>query len=329
MLDQFPSKPWEEMSAAEQTYFYDMPEEDLVSRWHSPSGAALKEKIVAINLAYGSSGEYKEFLGTVKTDVGKKPPKVDLRGIDFSGFSNLKNDEIFGFDFSNCLLNYSDFSDSEFTSSSFTNSDVLYSDFSDSVLDHCDFSHSNLTLTSFDHARLEESDFRGSWLAFVSFVDADLGFIRFDRRTDFYNIDVTKLRGSSNPLFVSFIRRKHFLKHFKEQSLKNKIIYYIWLAISDCGQSFSRWLVVSLLICFAFGFVYSSFPQSFNILNGRIPTWFTFYYYSVVTFTTLGFGDVVPKNLFAEMAVTAEVILGYVMLGGLISIFATKFIPKG
>lgn len=47
-------------------------------------------------------------------------------------------------------------------------------------------------------------------------------------------------------------------------------------------------------------------------------------YYSVVTFTTLGFGDVTPNTQEAAWWVMAEVIAGYVMLGGLISIFATK-----
>ena len=47
-------------------------------------------------------------------------------------------------------------------------------------------------------------------------------------------------------------------------------------------------------------------------------------YYSVVTFTTLGFGDISPKTIPAAMWVMAEVIIGYVMLGGLISIFANK-----
>ena len=47
-------------------------------------------------------------------------------------------------------------------------------------------------------------------------------------------------------------------------------------------------------------------------------------YYSVVTFTTLGFGDITPKTLEASRWLMAEVILGYVMLGGLISIFANK-----
>ena len=47
-------------------------------------------------------------------------------------------------------------------------------------------------------------------------------------------------------------------------------------------------------------------------------------YYSIVTFTTLGFGDITPRTPLAAVLVTLEVVLGYFMLGGLISILATK-----
>ena len=39
----------------------------------------------------------------------------------------------------------------------------------------------------------------------------------------------------------------------------------------------------------------------------------------------LGFGDIVPLTNPARLAVGIEVVLGYIMLGGLISIFANKF----
>jgi voltage-gated potassium channel Kch len=47
-------------------------------------------------------------------------------------------------------------------------------------------------------------------------------------------------------------------------------------------------------------------------------------YYSFVTFTTLGLGDVYPATQTAARLVIFEVVVGYIMLGGLISIFATK-----
>ena len=48
------------------------------------------------------------------------------------------------------------------------------------------------------------------------------------------------------------------------------------------------------------------------------------FYFSVVTLTTLGYGDVLPASLGAQVVVLFEVIMGYIMLGGLLSIFATK-----
>jgi hypothetical protein len=49
---------------------------------------------------------------------------------------------------------------------------------------------------------------------------------------------------------------------------------------------------------------------------------FSMIYYSVVTSTTLGFGDVKPQTAVAVLVVMTEVILD--MLGGLISILANK-----
>jgi sorbitol-specific phosphotransferase system component IIC len=53
-------------------------------------------------------------------------------------------------------------------------------------------------------------------------------------------------------------------------------------------------------------------------------TFFTPVYYSIVTYTTLGFGDVTPRTVRGELFVTLEVIIGYLTLGLLISILANK-----
>ncbi len=60
--------------------------------------------------------------------------------------------------------------------------------------------------------------------------------------------------------------------------------------------------------------------------SGQTLRWslFTTVYYSVVTFTTLGFGDITPRTPLAAGIVMLEVIVGYLMLGILISILATK-----
>ena len=44
-----------------------------------------------------------------------------------------------------------------------------------------------------------------------------------------------------------------------------------------------------------FGFIYEFWPEMLDY-GGSADTWFTPFYYSIVTFTTLGFGDVTPKT---------------------------------
>ena len=89
-----------------------------------------------------------------------------------------------------------------------------------------------------------------------------------------------------------------------------------------------HWALTSLILAVIFGTVYFVMgPARFAV--DCLPTegwrsFLTMLYYSVVTFTTLGFGDITPKTLPTAMVVTIEVFVGYVMLGGLISIFANK-----
>ena len=47
-------------------------------------------------------------------------------------------------------------------------------------------------------------------------------------------------------------------------------------------------------------------------------------YYSVVTMTTLGYGDAVPASTAEQVMAMVQVVIGDVMLGGVLSIFATK-----
>jgi hypothetical protein len=53
-------------------------------------------------------------------------------------------------------------------------------------------------------------------------------------------------------------------------------------------------------------------------------TWFTPFYFSIVTFTTLGFGDVKPNGVVGELLASSEVIIGYLTLGLLLAVLAEK-----
>jgi uncharacterized protein YjbI with pentapeptide repeats len=187
-----PEKSWEDMESAEQDFYRKMSEEDIVERWHSDEGDKIIEKIIEINFSDASNDEYSKFIGKIKADWGKKEPKYDLRGLNLSEFSNFiegtedEDYEYIGFNFSNCLLQYSDFSNAVLNSSDFTNSDVLYSDFSNSNLDNSNFANANLTHSNFDNTFLEHANLCGTWMTGVSFENADLGYIKYNRKTNFY-----------------------------------------------------------------------------------------------------------------------------------------------
>jgi len=56
-----------------------------------------------------------------------------------------------------------------------------------------------------------------------------------------------------------------------------------------------------------------------------IPSIFQYFYLSVVTFATLGFGDITPLCWQAQVPVVIEVIFGYLFLGLIITIIARRF----
>lgn len=104
----------------------------------------------------------------------------------------------------------------------------------------------------------------------------------------------------------------------------HKTIMWLWARL-DYGRSIWRVAVIASAVAALFGLVYSLSPGMLYYDEGRMDVnRFTPFYYSIVTYTTLGFGDVTPKTLAGQILVTFEVILGYVTLGLLISILANR-----
>ncbi|NQS98818.1 MAG: pentapeptide repeat-containing protein [candidate division Zixibacteria bacterium] len=211
-------------------------------------------------------------------------------------------------------------------------------------------------------ADLTEADLAGTDLSWADFRNANLSSVSWHKglklvwrgvfpRLEYLNkpvsVEGASIAGASfanSRHFERFIRDEQFIQELEATAKTNKSLRWIlrlWKWSSDYGRSFFRWAFISVVIAVIFGFVFadyyipfwvpdifadiiSIFAPELNIAKDTADTWYSPYYFSVVTFTTLGFGDVTPLNFAGQVWITLEVILGYVMLGGLISILANK-----
>ena len=94
------------------------------------------------------------------------------------------------------------------------------------------------------------------------------------------------------------------------------------------GRSHPSLRQIAVTTAALFGVIFSVFADHFTFPGAdeldRRRSAFTPFYFSIVTFTTLGFGDVTPRTLLGELLVTAEVILGYFNLGLILAVLANR-----
>jgi hypothetical protein len=213
--------------------------------------------------------------------------------------ANLKRANFRKVNFENANLRGADMSDAEFAYANFQNADLSFAN----------LSNANLRFANLKNAKLIEANFDG----------AEIGFVKYNRGTQCRAIYIETSK--DNAEFKRFAQDQDFIEEYKRS---HKYLYWIWKISSDCGRSISLWALWSLLFALFFGGVYYFLgKEAFHIT--KLP-WSleTMMYYSFVTFTTLGLGDVYPATQTAARLVIFEVVVGYIMLGGLISIFATK-----
>lgn len=94
------------------------------------------------------------------------------------------------------------------------------------------------------------------------------------------------------------------------------------------GNSFVRWGMTAFIFALAMAGVYylldSMQVTEATRIVGSGEAWYDYVYFSIVTLTSLGFGDLVPSTFTAKMLVSMEVFFGFIMLGIFISLIQKK-----
>ena len=246
--------------------------------------------------------------------------KADLRGADLTEAS-AAGAGFGGADLEGANLFHCTLTRASFTQANLRDTDLRTADLTGARLRECSLHGADLSQSVLREADLTKSDVTGNSFLNADLRDSCLSGLRGALHANWIGADVADVDFRGAHLVRRNILDQNYLEEFRAQSAMTEVVYWIWWATSDCGRSFVRWGLWTATLAVAFAVVY---PYLEIDLGGRPDNWMTTIYFSVVTLTTLGYGDIVPTSAVARIVVLAEVIIGYVMLGGLLGIFANK-----
>lgn len=330
-----------------------------------PSASAFSERIAALRAGDEELGPIDgSNLRLLREDLSE----LDLRGANFRGADlsrcNLRGSQLLGACFEDATLFEADLSAAELAGANLaganlaganlTRTSLALSDLSKANLDRADLTEAalmeaklcgaRLQLAVLDRARLHESDLTGSDFTGAKLEHAFLDSTRvtgatFDKsvlrgaslsalidykRASWIGVDMREIDFTGAYLCRNVILDQNYLDEFRKQSRWTELVYQIWKATSDCGRSLGRWALCTLLVLLGFALIYNGVAIDY----GDHRTVLSPLYFSVVTLTTLGYGDVLPASTAAQVVAMAQVITGYVMLGGLLSILSNKMASR-
>jgi len=204
-------------------------------------------------------------------------------------------------------------------------SQLCHADFRAANLRGSRITEADLTAADFTRADLRDTDLKQSNVLHTRFELADMRAARLMGITNFAkanwvgaDIRGVDLRGAY--MVRRVISDANYLYEFRTRSKGHNALYWLWWVTSDCGRSLLRWTLFILFVTLMFALAYSRVGVDY----GSYETAISPLYFSVVTLTTLGYGDVVPASIPAQILAIFQALLGYVGLGGLLSILANK-----
>ncbi|WP_286820091.1 pentapeptide repeat-containing protein [Desulfobacter sp. UBA2225] len=257
--------------------------------------------------------------------------------------ANLKYADCMGANFKEANLSYADLERTHFmwtklNNSNFYNSNLRGASFNQANLENAYLNEANLCDTVFREANLKSARFcMAGCNAFTKIIDCF-----FDKNTDFRGVSIDTIQW--NPGYKQLVeynnRKLNWFEWYSEHKMLQWPFRFFW-NFSDYGHSSIR--IITWFVCLSvlFGALYFCFPDMVEgLYNNNMPTGFVAlraFYFSIVTMTTLGFGDIYANskgpwnwyNYCGHFLLILQVILGYFILGALVTRLSIIFSSDG
>jgi hypothetical protein len=283
--------------------------------------------------------------------------ELDMTGADFYGANltraNVKMATLAEADLSDCVMVDIDLYKADLAGCFLTGADLTGSYVAESNLDGADLRGARLVGTDLTGSHLRSANLAGADLTGATLDDADVFEADFSHAV-LSDVSLFGLRYGGwkamegryfairgldtcygNALFVRDADDQDYLDTL-QRSVENLPpgatrrvrlgMLRLWKLI-DYGRSLAKPATIALILSGLFGVVYTLDLQlGWELMDysGSAEGWFTPFYYSIVTYTTLGFGDITPQHWIGEIIVIIEVVLGYTTLGLLLTILANS-----
>lgn len=284
-----------------------------------------------------------------------------FEGVKFNGY-DLMYTEFYRCTFSNCFFSMLTLNNCKFILSKFYRKvEDVFPDFFNTTANNTKFDDSSFYHLRFNECNFNESSFVKSHFIGVDFFKAKLIECDFDRShfseikkiyqendkdeivekkcimfdidfktSSFIGVDTSNVDWSKNPRMKRFIEQQQYVHAAKEgidatfgkKAITKPIGWGIKKLISliDYLSDPLNWVMYAVATVLLFAVINSYCFEAIKFAND--VNWFTPIYYSVVTFSTLGFGDIAPLTWYSQLFAVIEVVLGYVFLGGLVTFLA-------
>lgn len=294
--------------------------EHLRHRWTTAKGKKLV-KIIKDSRCYLSPVLFRE---KVKSFPGINDEEledgIDLRGIKVSGFDfrvPIQEDEgeftenlaiLSNIHFEGAILKHCTFKDGKIHDCFFEDADLTHAEFKNATLNNCNFQESDCTGMELNGAKLISCSFVDATIKDLSTTGAIV-----DQKTTFGKELKSEKEENHHFASIEYKQIKEMYKnsslhgeadhfHYKEMCSKRKIQKrtnpFRWLnfifgdLLCKYGTSFIRVLIASALIMIVCAVLYTT-NASLLFHNEPLEThsFWNSLYFSIVTFTTLGYGD--------------------------------------
>ena len=261
--------------------------------------------------------------------VGAEMEGAELTGADLTGAiaedANLRRAGLGAAALRDARLFSARLEQTTLTQADLTGADLRCARLHRARLREADLSGADLTSAHLTHVDLSSSRVEGATFNNADLRESRLRNVQGFRRADWIGVDLRDINFAGAYRLRRHIVDENYLFELRRSSRLNAALYHAWKLTSDCGRSVGRWFGWIALLVVAFAGAYAALGVDF----GEGATWLTPFYFSVVTLTTLGYGDIAPTTPLTQAAAMAQVTLGYVLLGGLLSILANKMARRG